>query len=284
MTGLEDVAGRVTAVTGFEKGSGKTTFLNALLPVARRAGPVAVFSVGVDGSLKAREGMGAPEVFVEEGDVVLTTDLFARSSSARLEVLETLPGRSVLGRHLLGRAVRRGAVTLVGADHLATLARAVVLVREEGWAASSIVDGAADRVTQLGALGDVGFVYTVRVDRGNLPRVSERLRALVALSELPVAPDPPESSLRLEGPLTEEVRQGLPEGLVALSLGDFTKMFLPPADLLRFLARVPCSVRRGYCLLGVVPALRDVGPEELRQAVGPTVSARLLSNPCAVAA
>ena len=228
MTGLEDVAGRVTAVTGFEKGSGKTTFLNALLPVARQAGPVALFSIGVDGGLKALSGEGAPEILVEQGDVVLTTDFFARSSSARLEVLETLPGRSVLGRLLLGRAVRRGGVTLVGAENLAVLARAAILVREEGWAVSSIVDGAADRVTQLGALGDVGFVYTVRVDRGNLPRVAGRLQALVALSELPVLPDPPEGVLRLEGPLTDEARQGLPPGAVTLSLEDFTKVFLPP--------------------------------------------------------
>ncbi|MBK9376277.1 MAG: hypothetical protein IPN03_21780 [Holophagales bacterium] len=284
MTGLEGVAGGVTAVTGFEKGSGKTTFLNALLPVARRAGPVAVFSVGVDGGLKARSGAAAPEVLVEEGDVVLTTDLFARASSARLEVLETLPGRSVLGRLLLGRAVRRGGVTLVGADSLAALSGAVRLVREERWAVSAIVDGAADRVTQLGALGDVGFVYTVRVDPGNLPRVAGRLRALVALSQLSVVPDPPAGALRLEGPLTDEVRQGLPEGLVALSVEDFTKVFLSPADLLRFLSRVTCSVRRGFRLLGVVPALRGVGPEDLRHAVGPAVAARLLPNPYEVAA
>jgi len=284
MTGLEGVAGGVTAVTGFEKGSGKTTFLNALLPVARRAGPVAVFSVGVDGGLKARSGTAAPEILVEEGDVVLTTDSFARSSSARLEVLETLPGRSVLGRLLLGRAVRRGGVTLVGPENLAALSGAVDLVREERWAASSIVDGAADRVTQLGALGDVGFVYTVRVDRANLLRVAGRLRALVALSELPVVPDPPEGVLRLDGPLTDAVRQGLPASVVTLSLEDFTKVFLPAGELLRLLARISCSVRRGFRLLGVVPSLRDVGPEELCREVGPAVAARLLPNPYEVAA
>ncbi|MBK9088978.1 MAG: hypothetical protein IPL90_08015 [Holophagales bacterium] len=284
MEGLSGVAGGVTAVTGFEKGSGKTTFLNALLPIARRAGAVSVFSVGVDGGLKARSGTAAPEILVEEGDVVLTTDLFARRSSARLEVLETLPGRSVLGRLLLGRAVRRGGVTLVGAENLAALAGAVRLVREERWAASSIVDGSADRVTQVGALGDVGFVYTVRVDRANLPRVAGRLRALVALSQLPVVPEPPAGALRLDGPLTDEFRQGLPEGLVALSLEDFTKVFLSPADLLRLLSRVTCSVRRGFRLLGVVPALRDVGQEELCREVGPAVAARLLPNPYEVAA
>ena len=31
--GLKGIAGAVTAVTGFEKGSGKTTFLNYALPV-----------------------------------------------------------------------------------------------------------------------------------------------------------------------------------------------------------------------------------------------------------
>lgn len=284
MTGLEDVAGRVTAVTGFEKGSGKTTFLNVLLPVARRAGPVAVFGIGVDGALKARGGRAAPEILVEEGDVVLTTDRLARDSSARLEVLETLPGHSVLGRLLLGRAVRRGGVTLVGAENLSALSSAVGLVREERWAVSSVVDGAADRVTQLGALGDVGFVYTVRVDRGNLPRVAGRLQALVALSKLPVAPEPPEGAIRLEGPLTDEVRLGLPQGLVALSLEDVTKLFLPPGELLRFLARVTCSVRRGFRLLGVVAALRDVAPAELLHAAGPEVAAWLLPNPYEVAA
>ncbi len=284
MDRLAGVAGGVTAVTGFEKGSGKTTFLNVLLPAAREAGPVAVFGIGVDGALKARDSARAAEICVEPGDVVLTTDLFARASSARLEVLETLPGHSVLGRLLLGRAVRRGGVTLVGAENLAALSGAVRIVREERWAASSIVDGAADRVTQLGALGDVGFVYTVRVDRENLPRVAGRLQALVALSRLPVVPDAPEGALRLEGPLTDDVRLGLPEGLVALSLEDVTKLFLPPGELLRFLARVTCSVRRGFRLLGVVAALRDVAPAELRHAAGPEVAAWLLPNPYEVAA
>ena len=61
-------------------------------------------------------------------------------------------------------------------------------------------------------------------------------------------------------------------------------MFLSPADLLRFLSRATCSVRRGFRLLGIVPALRDIGLEELRREVGPAVAARLLPNPYEVAA
>jgi hypothetical protein len=283
MDGLSGVAGGVTAVTGFEKGSGKTTFLNTLLPVARTAGPVAVLGIGVDGALKAREGARAAEVGVEPGDVVLTTDLFARASSARLEILEALPARSVLGRLLLGRAVRGGEVTLVGAEHLAALSGAIDLVRQERWAASAVVDGATSRVTQVSALGDVRFVYTVRVDRANLPRVADRLMALAALASLP-ASEPSPGALRLEGPLTEEVRDSLPPGLTSLSIEDFTKSFLPPRELLRFLGRVTCSVRRAFRLLAIVPTLRDVTLDELRGAAGPAVSALLVANPCEVPA
>ena len=46
MQALAGVEGAVTAVTGFEKGSGKTTFLGLALPHARRAGPVAIFTIG----------------------------------------------------------------------------------------------------------------------------------------------------------------------------------------------------------------------------------------------
>lgn len=284
MTGLEGVAGGVTAVTGFEKGSGKTTFLNALLPFARRAGPVAVYSVGVDGALKASGGTRAPEVRVERGDVVLTTDGLARVSTARLEILEALAGTSVLGRLFLGRAIRGGEVTLVGTESLGTLSEAIALVRHEGWAFSSLVDGAAGRLTQVSALGDAAFVFTVRVDRGNLPRVAQRLRALVSLASLPVAFEPPAGTLRLEGPLTEEVRERLPRDLAALSIEDFTKSFLPPKALLRLIEGVACSVRRGFRLLGVAAALRDVGMEELRDAAGPAVTSLLLVNPYEVAA
>ena len=284
MSGLSGVAGGVTAVTGPGKGSGKTTLLNALLPLARKAGPVGLFSVGVDGALKAGERARAAEVRVEEGDVVLTTDRFARASSARLEVLEALEGRTVLGRLLLGRAVRRGEVTLVGAESVGALAGAVALARSERWAASCLVDGAASRLTQVGALAGARFVYTVRVDRGNLARLAEELRALVALAELPVSPEPAAGALRVEGPLTEEARDRPPSPAPPLSLEDFTKLFLPPRELLRLLASVPCSLRRGFPLLGVVASLRDVTREELEAAAGPSVAPHLLGNPYEVAA
>jgi hypothetical protein len=274
---LEGLQGAVTAVTGFEKGSGKTTFLNLALPYVRKAGPVALFTIGVDGAHKAAEG---GEIQVEPGDVVMTTEAFARASGARFEVLEAVPGRTALGRLFLGRATRAGSITLVGAEHFSILSAMADRVREEGWAVSTLVDGAVNRLTQVSALGDVAFVFTLRVDAANLDRAAAKVRALAALAGLPVMPEPAEGILRFEGPLTTEALKTLPRELQGLSLEDFTKCFLEPADLLRLLERTPVSVRRGFNLAGFAVALRGVRREAF---LAQAPVERLLFNPFEVA-
>ena len=276
MRHIEEVAGAVTAVTGFEKGSGKTTFLNLALPHARACGPAAVFTIGVDGGLKARDGGPSGEIRVEAGDVVMTTEAFARASDARFEVLEAVPGRTALGRLLLGRAVRPGTITLVGAEHFSTLARMIARVREEGWAASVLVDGAVNRMTQVSALGEVQFAFTVRVDPGNLARAAARIRALDALASLP---EGGEAGLQLTGPVTAETLKSLPEGVTAWTAEDFTKFFLEPQDLLRTLDRYQVAVRRRFQLMCVATTLRGVTRAAFLQAVGPQAAARILFNP-----
>ena len=284
MIELQGIAGAVTAVTGFEKGSGKTTFLNLALPIARQAGPVAVFTIGVDGALKACEsGVSVPEIRVEPGDIVLTTEAFARASGARFEVLETLPGRSALGRLMVGRTLRGGSITLVGSEHFSQLAELIGRVRQEGWAASVLVDGAVNRITQVCALGEVQFVFTVRADRANLTKVAARIRAIAALSALPVeAPGPaaPElASHRLEGPVTTESLKELPQGTQEVTVEDFTKFFLEPSELFRALERYRFSVRKSFALLCFSVTLRDLTREAFLQAVGPAAGARVLFNP-----
>ena len=284
MAGLAGAAGAVIAITGFEKGSGKTTFLNYALPEVRRAGPVAVFTIGVDGALKARDTSSpSPEIRVERGDLVMTTEAFARSSTASFEVLEALPGRSTLGRLFLGRAQRGGSVTLVGSEHLSMLAEVIAQVRREGWATSVLVDGAVNRMTQVAALGDLGFAFTARIDRGNLARVAARIRHLSLLAELPVDTEPPTGVFRIEGPLGQTQLAELPEGTQKLSIEDFTKIFLEPADLTRAIQRVEVSVRRAFRLLCVAVTLRDVTRAECLKAVGEAASGSLLFNPYEVA-
>lgn len=284
MAGLAGAAGAVTAITGFEKGSGKTTFLSYALPEVRRAGPVAVFTIGVDGALKARDTHApSPEIRVEPGDLVMTTEAFARSSSASFEVLEALPGRSALGRLFLGRALRGGSVTLVGSEHLSVLSEVIAQVRREGWAASVLVDGAVNRITQVAALGDLGFAFTARIDRSNLAKAAARIRHLSLLAQLPVDPAPSHDVHRIEGPLGPLQLAGLPEGTQRLSIEDFTKVFLEPADLARACQRLDIRVRRAFRLLCVAVTLRDVTRTECLQAVGEAASRTLLFNPYEVA-
>ncbi len=287
MVGLEGAAGAVTAITGFEKGSGKTTFLNYALPLVRRAGPVAVFSIGVDGALKARDASAPPpDIRVEPGDLVMTTDAFARAATARFEILEALPGRSTLGRLFLGRALRGGSVTLVGNEHLSVLADVIALVRQEGWAASVLVDGAVNRMTQIAALnpqGDLAFAFTARIDRGNLARAAARIRNLSLLAALPMEPVPSADILRIDGPLASGQLAELPEGVQKLSVADFTKLFLEPAELARTLQRVEISVRQAFRLLCFAVTLRDVSRSEFLDAVGEYADEAVLFNPYEVA-
>lgn len=284
MAGLADAVGAVTAITGFEKGSGKTTFLNHALPVLRAAGPVALFTIGLDGTPKGGAGSEpAPAIRVEPGDVVMTTDAFARTASASLEILEALPGRSTLGRPLLGRVRRGGTVTLVGSEHLSVLAEAIALVRREGWAKSVLVDGAVNRLTQVAALGELGFIFTARIDPGNLARVAARLRHLGRLAALPVEPEPATGTWRLDGPLGPAQLAGLPEGCPRLSLEDFTKVFLEPVDFARTLERMAISVRRGFRLRGLAVTLRDLSRAEFLQVLGEPLQDLVLFNPYEVA-
>lgn len=279
---LQRVQHAVTAVTGFEKGSGKTTFLNLALPVARHAGPVAVFTIGVDGGAKAREdGAGTPDITVAPGDLVVTTEAFARASDARFEVLEALPGRTALGRLLLGRAVRAGSVTLVGSASFTDMADLIERVRAEAWAASVLVDGAVNRVTQVSALGAARFAFTARIHRGNLAKAAAKLQALAALADLTAADS---SELAWKGPLTMEGLAQLPPPPGPLSLGSFSDVFLEPADLKRLLTRYDVRLRRPLDLLCFSIVLRDLSRDTFLETVGPSVAERVLFNPYEVVA
>jgi hypothetical protein len=153
-------------------------------------------------------------------------------------------------------------------------------VRTEGWAASVLVDGALNRLTQVSALGEVQFAFTLRVDPNNLERAAARVRSLAALAALPECAEPGPGIHRLEGPLTAETVKDLPRDLAGLSLDDFTKSFLEPADLLRLLDRVPCTVRRRFNLLCFAVTLRALRPEQFLELCSVP---RVLFNPYLVA-
>jgi hypothetical protein len=259
--------GRVTVFAGAGKACGKTAALCALAPIAQERGPVALFTIGFDGAqTRSAAGPGAPAAAVRArpGDVAITTVPLARASEARLEVIETLPGRSAIGRLCVCRAVRAGAVALVGPEHFGQLASAIAMVRSERLAESVLVDGAAGRLTQTASLPDAQFVYCARADAANCRRVAgevEMMAGLVDLDVDAVGGGSDAGTLRLEGPLTARVLDGLAKEVTHVSMGSLGDCFLDAPSFGRMVRRVRLTVRRRVPLLAFAVALKDVKPD-----------------------
>jgi hypothetical protein len=143
-----------------------------------------------------------------------------------------------------------------------------------------LVDGAVNRITQVGALGQVQFAFTVRVDPTTLDRAVARIRSLYALAALP---ESPEADQHLEGPVTPAALLALPDGTTSFSAEDFTKFFLEPQELHRALDRYRCVVRRRLELLCFAVILRGVDRAEFLRALGPEAAASVFFNPFEVA-
>lgn len=288
----EDFIGRVTFVTGPEKHCGKTTFMNRAAELARRGaraaglpGP-ALLTVGYDG--EARDflsGARKPAVPVAEGDVVVTTERFARPCSP--EILDVLPGSTALGRLCIARARRAATVALVGPEGNSLVAWAVRRI-VDGYTGTVLVDGAINRITQAASVDGARFVYTLRVDGASLERAASRVRRMAALASLPVAPQHDhldgatgdDGPFALDGALTAESLARVPRGAASVVVEDFTKVFLGDSELAALLRERTLYVRRRIEFGGFVVACRGVSDEEFSARLADDALAALVSyNP-----
>ena len=263
--------GRVTFVTGPEKHCGKTTFMNRAAELARRGaraaglpGP-ALLTVGYDG--EARDflsGARKPAVPVAEGDIVVTTERFARPCSP--EILDVLPGSTALGRLCIARARRAATVALVGPEGNSLVAWAVRRI-VDGYTGTVLVDGAINRITQAASVDGARFVYTLRVDGAGMERAAALVRRMAALASLPVAPARAgdaalDGPFALDGALTAETTARVPKGAASVVVEDFTKVFLGDSELSAFLRERTLYVGRRIEFGGFVVACRGVSDED----------------------
>ncbi|MBU0926353.1 MAG: hypothetical protein KKA67_01255 [Spirochaetes bacterium] len=297
-----DFLGRVTFVTGPEKHCGKTTLMNRAAQLARRgareaglAGP-ALLTVGYDG--EARDflsGARKPAVPVAAGDVVVTTERFARPCSP--EILDVLPGSCALGRLCVARARRAATVALVGPEGNSLVAWAVRRIVDEGLTGTVLVDGAINRITQAASIPGARFVYALRADGAGLERAVARVRRMATLARLPVA-DPPldcaggsgaglggdAGQYALEGALTAETAARLPRWASSVIVEDFTKVFLSDQELSAFMRGRELLVARRIEFGGFVVACRGVSDAEFASRLADDSIAALVSyNPYEVA-
>jgi beta-lysine 5,6-aminomutase alpha subunit len=244
--------GRTTFITGADKNCGKTTFLNRALDELRGRGmKVAFMSAGVDGeALDYLTGAPKPRVTASAGDVLVTAARALDESPVEFETLAVLGEGTVLGRQVLARIVTGGTVELVGPVGNAALAEVLCEVERMAGVDAVLVDGAVDRLTQVGAAREAAYVLVVRVSPPTLKRMAERARLAFLLDTVKKAPPGTGTSGAFSGALTDAKLAGLPEG--ALVLEDMTRVFLSRAQVERLLESRELYFARRFELAGVV--------------------------------
>ena len=285
----EDFLGRVTFVTGPEKHCGKTTFMNRAALLARRGaaasgrpGP-ALLTVGYDGEARdLLSGARKPAVPVERGDLIVTTERFARPCSP--EILEALPGSTALGRLCVARAGRPATVALVGPEGNSLVAWAVRRILDEGLGETVLVDGAINRVTQAASIEGARFVYALRVDAAGLERSVSRVRRMAALVDLPLAGATADESapghVVMAGALTAKTAARLPAAAESVVVDDFTKVFLSDAELAAFTRGRRLLVARRVEFGGFVVACRGLSDDAfLERLADDSIASMVAFNP-----
>jgi hypothetical protein len=296
--GAPELAGRVTFVTGPDKGSGKTSFLNYALSLLRSAGEAPAFlGIGLDGDLSPAGGPGRAGgrsiIPCEPGELFLSAERYIEDSGCEPEIAAVLPGGNALGRLAIVRARRPGLAVLVGPERNELAAEAISIMRELG-ARSVLVDGSMNRITQVSSFAGARFYFAMRAGPGELePRLGSmrRLALLAGLPELgeEARRDPtacaaaaglPEPARLVQGPLTSLTLSRLGDASGTIVVEDFTKVFLRWDELRALLRKGSLAVLHGLAFGGFVLRLHDLGRAAFAAALGdPDLEAMIAFNP-----
>ncbi|MFA6003934.1 MAG: hypothetical protein WC881_07690 [Elusimicrobiota bacterium] len=280
MQPVEALSGRTVFIAGSAKNAGKTTFLNFALSRLRPLGRVGFLSIGVDGEERDLVfGNPKPRVRAQAGDLLVTTDRMLRASGLEASLLEVFSGSTVLGRLVLASVRRGGAVELAGPEHNLQLGEIINALRARG-AHTVLVDGAADRLTQIASFADAVAVHVVRVDPLRLEAARDSLRLLYALSQAPALEGLDESSrLELAGALTRDRLAALPREVRGLVLEDSTKVFLTWREWKAARARLDIRFQRRLELGFFCVVLQDLSRDTFEAGLEPELAGRILYNP-----
>jgi hypothetical protein len=273
----ERLNGRAVFITGADKNAGKTTLFNYVLGGLRSRGAAPAFlSAGYDGEEADHlSGRPKPRVRAREGELVATAEAALETADAGLEILEVFPGEAVLGRAVLTRVRRPGLVELIGPPGNSALAAVLDCLREKHRPEHLLVDGAVDRVTQVGAdraaaAHVAAYAMVLRVEPSTLTRAAGivRLHRLIAALPSPAEAALVQEMVEVPGALTEAKLAGLPADDRPLLLEDFTRVFLDAARMEQIRSARQVFLRRTFEMLFFAVNLFDVGRQEFLAAVG----------------
>lgn len=285
---IKGLRNRTVFIVGSKKNAGKTTFLNYALSRLRPASPVGALSVGVDGEASDQVfGTPKPQVRVEKGDLLMCAESALKNADLHYEVLNVYPYRTAIGRPVLLRALRPGRAEISGPENNEQLEEALADMRRHG-AATVLVDGAVDRITQAAAVPKAAFVYVARVEPENLDSSAGAIKLLWAASQVPLCragEKLKEPVLIIDGALTPGRVPGRETKGGTLVIEDLTKIFLNWQQWqdLRSRFDLRCGARPE--LAAFVINLCNVGRQDFEKRLGSAALAeRMTYNPYAVTA
>jgi len=291
--GSRELIGRVTFVTGPDKGSGKTALMNYSLGLLRRAGEApAYLGVGLDGDCASLGG--ASTIPCMPGELFLSAERYLRASGCECEIMAVLPGSGALGRLAIARSRRPGLAVLVGPERNELVAAAIGIMRGELGYRTVLVDGSMNRITQVSSLSGARFYFAMSVGPRELESRIRSMRRLAFLSGLKglgdaarIDPDSAASAAGLPLPASYE-----PGPLTGLSLSrrrerggtilvdDFTKVFLGWEELRSLVRTGSLAVVHGIDFGGFVLRLRDISRAAFSAALAdPAIEALIAYNP-----
>jgi hypothetical protein len=273
--------GRTTFILGADKHAGKTTFLKYALSHLRSDGCTPGYmSTGIDGEGRDNlTGAVKPTVFAERGDVIATTETALAQSEGAFEILQVFDERTLLGRPVVAAVRRAGQIELIGPGSNRRLGEVIEFVHDGTPAEAVLVDGAADRVTQVASAMRASYVMVLKATPATLNRLADRVRLIDMLADLPPSQEGASDSLRVAGALTPGRLAAIPGDCRSLVIDDFTKVFVSYAQMSRLARRCAVSFARRFDMLFFVVNLCDVGPGELACAVGSQAMRRVVINP-----
>lgn len=266
---FEELRDKVTFISGNSKNSGKTTFLNYLLPRMRLLTEFAFLTIGVDGERKDQIfGTDKPVIETEKGDVFLSCENLLNKSDGSFSILQVFPWRTVLGKLVLVRTERRALIEIAGPENNSQLEDIIRYIRETLEIKTVLIDGAVNRITQVSSSNSAGFYYICKITQENISSSIDKLKVIYSLYEINLLKDVKldcETLYIHEGAFTKRSILEIPENTETIVLEDFTKFFISNAELGQLKMKYSIRFTNKLFLHGFIINLYNINIEEFKK-------------------
>jgi hypothetical protein len=284
-TMVEQMVNKTTFLVGNKKNAGKTTFFTHAINQLRGLAPIAFLTIGVDGEpYDAIDRSYKPAIYTAEGDYIVTTNTRINQSDALFAIKQVFPYRTALGQLVLAQTIRGGNVELVGSEDNLQLTEIIRFLKDDMHIKTILIDGAANRTTQVASVRDSCFYYILRIDHETLHSDVNKLRTVSLISKFPrleaIKDVPQKKIVEITGAFTESKKELIPDDCDVLVVNDFSKVFLDYAQIANLSSRFQIAYKIGYTLLSVVIILKNVQRQEFQNLIDKySIQENLIINP-----